>query len=770
MNASNNEVIFDMNDDMTINLTETGSQLNIIATIDGEVGSVRFSYDSDDNYQTENIAPYALAGDSNGNYNAWTPALGDHNIVARAYAGSGASGNLLDSINLNFTVVSNESDPIFPTHTGSGAITKNGEPKKWHKQTLSIDGPAYSENSADANPFLDFRLNVTFSNGETSYTVPGYFAADGRAGESSSDSGSVWRVHFTPDLEGLWTYECNFEFGNNIAVSNETGLPVDPIDGLSGNFNIEPNDKTGRDHRAQGRLNVVGERYLQFQESGQYFLKGGSDAPENLLAYEDFDNTPNHGNRRKSYSPHEVDYHAGDPSWQDGKGTELIGAINYLYSKGVNAISFLTMNIQGDDQNVFPYVEDTDFTRFDCSKLDQWEVIFTHADSLGFYLHFKTQETENDQLLDGGELGIQRKLYYRELIARFGHHLALNWNMGEENTQTDNQRKDMAAYFAENDPYGHHVVIHTYPNQTDKVYNELLGDQSLYSGISIQTNWSNVYSETSKWVKASNESGKIWVVANDEQGGANLGVPPDPGYPGYEGSNPDFNDIRKEVLWGNLMAGGAGVEYYFGYQQPESDLSLQDFRSRDKSWEFVNHALTFFNSIEFWEMQPNNDLVSDGWCMANPGEQYLIYLKNGGQTNIEFTDDSIYNTYWFNPRTGVLSEAREIAGPGIQEIGPPPTDPEQDWAILVEKVRTSSVVKLENIDLKIFPNPSHGIYRITGDLEKYQLALSDGVGKKIKQVQGQTLDIRNLPDGMYILAVKELKTGKKTSVKLLKKY
>ena len=33
-------------------------------------------------------------------------------------------------------------------------------------------------------------------------------------------------------------------------------------------------------------------------------------------------------------------------------------------------------------------------------------------------------------------LGPERKLYCRELIARFGHNLALNWNLGEENTQS----------------------------------------------------------------------------------------------------------------------------------------------------------------------------------------------------------------------------------------------------------------------------------------------------------------------------------------------
>jgi len=43
-----------------------------------------------------------------------------------------------------------------------------------------------------------------------------------------------------------------------------------------------------------------------------------------------------------------------DPTWQTGKGKGIIGALNYLADKGANAVSFLTMNIVGDDQNVFP--------------------------------------------------------------------------------------------------------------------------------------------------------------------------------------------------------------------------------------------------------------------------------------------------------------------------------------------------------------------------------------------------------------------------------
>ena len=57
--------------------------------------------------------------------------------------------------------------------------------------------------------------------------------------------------------------------------------------------------------------NTSGKRYQRFAETGEYFLKVGADAPENLFAYEDFDATPNVGNRRKTWTPHLKDYNSG---------------------------------------------------------------------------------------------------------------------------------------------------------------------------------------------------------------------------------------------------------------------------------------------------------------------------------------------------------------------------------------------------------------------------------------------------------------------------
>jgi hypothetical protein len=267
-------------------------------------------------------------------------------------------------------------------------------------------------------------------------------------------------------------------------------------------------------------------------------------SPENFLAYEGFDNTPNIGNRRKSWGPHIKHYVEGtDPIWKINKGKGIIGAINYLSSQGMNAFSFLTMNVQGDDENVFPYISPSNRYRFDVSKLAQWEIVFEHADKIGMMLHFKTFEQENDQLLDGGDLGPQRKLYYRELIARFSHHLALMWNLGEEISNTVPQIIAISNYVKAVDPYDHTVVAHTIPSGT--FYSELAGTVS-FSGIEIQALPTNVYTNTLTWLQVSENANHKWIVSNDEQGNARTGVLPDL-------VDPTHDSIRQDSLWGNIM-------------------------------------------------------------------------------------------------------------------------------------------------------------------------------------------------------------------------
>lgn len=591
---------------------------------------------------------------------------------------------------------------------GSGDVIISGELKQWHKVTLTLDGPFATEADTSPNPFTDMRMTVTFTHesGSPKYEVPAYFAANGKAGESSSTEGVKWRAHISPDKKGKWHYKVSFLKGKMVAVTDVPWMKkMSPFDGVEGEFEVGETDKAGRDFRSKGRLEYVGKHHLQFIGTGEYFYKAGTDAPETLLGYEDFDNTiAMKGNvPLKKYITHIQDYNVGDPTWKAGKGKGLLGAVNYLAEKGINSISFLTYNAGGDGDNVWPFTSRNEKFHYDCSKLDQWQVVFDHAQSKGMYLHFKTQETENDdsisESLDGGDIGPERLLYYRELIARYGYLLALNWNLGEENTQSVEAHKGMADFFYKNDPYRHNVVIHSYPNQQDKVYTPLLGKGVELTGASLQNGWNSVFKQTLKWVSASAEAGKPWVVANDEQGSASKGVPPDPSYNGFDASKVGYSidDVRKQTLWGNIMAGGAGVEYYFGYQLPENDLVCEDFRSRDRSWDFCKVAIDFLanNKIPFHEMKNRNDLVGNmnmnknKYCLAKTGEIYLVYLAYAPNTTLDLKGESgDFTIEWFNPVTGgklKKGRVKRVKGGQVVSLGNAPSKVDQDWVVIVRK-------------------------------------------------------------------------------------
>lgn len=581
---------------------------------------------------------------------------------------------------------------LFATTTGVADeqhASVTGELKQWHKVTLTLTGPEASE-AGDPNPFLDYRLQVTFehpASGAT-YEVPGYFAADGDAGNTSATAGDKWRAHLAPDQKGEWTYRVSFRKGSKVAISDdaEAGAPIGGLDGLTGSFVIAESDKTGRDFRAKGRLDYVDKHHLRFAGSGEYFLKAGADAPENFLAYREFDGdfkTDRHKDKLvKDWAPHVQDWRPGDPTWQGDKGKGILGVVNYLADQGMNVFSFITLNIDGDDRNVFPYTSYDVRNRIDCSRMDQWETVFSHGTNRGMYLHFKTQEAENVNLLDNGELGPQRKLYYRELIARFAHNLALNWNLGEEvglgHKVSTEKKKAWGEYFETHDPYHHHIVIHN-GNQ----HYDLLGPDSALTGFSLQTNspdFRNVHNRTRDYLRRSVEAGKAWVVACDEPGDASHSLITD-------AEDPDHNDARINALWGNLMAGGAGVEWYFGYKHPHSDLTCQDQRARENMWLQSKIALDFFadNKIPFWDMHNANRLLSTkrGYCLTKPGEVYLAFLKQGESATLDLSDaKGVFEIHWFNPRTGgelVLGSNQSAQAGGEVFLGIPPIDPGRDW-------------------------------------------------------------------------------------------
>ena len=588
-------------------------------------------------------------------------------------------------------------------NVGQSSITKI---EQWHTYTLSFEGPATSEYSTE-NPFLQYLLLVEFEHKETTEVIRGFYAADGNAAETSADSGSVWQVRFNPEHTGEWSYKATLFKGDSIAISQEIESAEEiKLQNSTGTFEVIPSQKTSSDFRASGKI-IADSGYFKFEASGDYFLKVGADSPENFLAFEDFDNTYRMEILNKDgeaqttgeihrYEPHIQDWNLGDPTWQDGKGKGIIGAINYISSKGMNAVYFLTLNIKGDGKDVWMYRSPDDFTRFDVSKLSQWEILFQHMQSKGIMMHVVLQETENETMLDGGDMGPDRKLYFHELIARFGHHNALVWNLGEENgpapwvptgAQTDAQRKAAARFIKNNDPYNHPVVIHTLPDEDLRapVLDDLLGFPYL-DGISLQHHERESAAEVVLSLKEkSKKAGHEWLVTMDEIGMWHTGAKAD-------SADPNHPTLTHLVLWGTLLSGSAGVEWYFGANSPQNDLTTEDWRQRDQLWEITNHAKVFFDEyLPYWEMEANHGLISKAksFCLTKPDEIYAAYIPEYSNSTIDLSAAyDNFNVYWYDPLNGgalKTGSIKQIVGGSEQDLGLPPSNTGKDWVVLILK-------------------------------------------------------------------------------------
>lgn len=581
-------------------------------------------------------------------------------------------------------------------------VSITGDLKKWHPLSLDVAGPAVDEADEDPNPFLDYRLQVHFLGPDgQSYDVPGYFAGDGQGG----GAGNVWRARFSPDGVGTWRYCVSFRAGENVAVEPEAGagLPLPP-DGAAGQFVVAERDPEAPGFLKWGRLEYVGEHYRKFRD-GPYWIKGGTNSPENFLGYAGFDNTYDQGGINvdflHAYAPHVGDWREGDPNFQsadrdyDGRG--IIGALNYLSEQHVNSVYFLPMNLGGDGQETYPFIspDGTPFanTHYDISKLHQWAAVLEHAQRGGISIQVVLNETEeaNRHWLDGGALGPERRLFYREMVARFGHLLAVKWNISEENVFTPDEVSAFADAIRALDWAGHPIAVHN-PYGWFGQHQVLLGDDRL-PAMATHYDGDQAGALVEQWRRLSTNAGRPWIIDMDENGPAGVGLGPD-----------NAGQLRKTILYDVYFSGG-NLEWYAGYYELPvgGDVNLEDFRTREAMWRYTWHARRFMEeNLPFWVMEPADELLSSeaeayggGEVFAYGDEIYAVYLPAANPSGVlRVAEGRAYWLRWYDPRAGEFAgEAVSVtAAAGGLTLGAPPDNPDGDWVVLVTATLEPGVV------------------------------------------------------------------------------
>ena len=117
------------------------------------------------------------------------------------------------------------------------------------------------------------------------------------------------------------------------------------------------------------------------------------------------------------------------------------------------------------------------------------------------------------------------------------------------------------------------------------------------------------------------------------------------------------------------------------------DPNVADTRPALETYDWLGRISRFFNERigNLDVMQPHNELVSGNaaaYCLADPGAEYAVYLKNGGAIRLDLAaaNGKAFAVEWYDPRTGKRRTAAEVKGGQTISLTPPERANE-DWAV-----------------------------------------------------------------------------------------
>jgi hypothetical protein len=132
----------------------------------------------------------------------------------------------------------------------------------------------------------------------------------------------------------------------------------------------------------------------------------------------------------------------------------------------------------------------------------------------------------------------------------------------------------------------------------------------------------------------------------------------------YSQAQPPEEVCRR--AWEVYMAGGFGA-YYYTY------TAWDVIRPADTppGYAYFKHLHDFFQGIGYWRMSPTEGLASKGYCLADPGQEYVVFLNAAKPFTLKLERLSApLRAEWYRPLSGERMDAGSL-NTGTAEMNPP---------------------------------------------------------------------------------------------------
>ena len=465
------------------------------------------------------------------------------------------------------------------------------------------------------------------------------------------DNNNSWKLRFVPNEVGMWS---------GITTSTDTNLHNKNI-----NFECISSEQQGFIKKD------IKNPYCIKYENGDYFLPIGdigSGFPMNQTSKQPTSNWKKYFDEmlNTTKTNHLFCYMITNPSW--------------------NKNGYCAWAFGGTP-------ESPDFNKYNIEQFQFYDEVINYAYSKGIVISLILLDwtTEPKDYPSNILTTTQKQAFYKYTIARLAHHKNIIWNLYWDISANQQFVKDEGNYIKSIDPYNHLLTSH----------------QKRDTGYSYATeNWSDIISLETLDELDGNDI-KNWRIYNKPV------IISEDRYSWYRWpDNPPY--FFRRLLWTSILSGGSSTwgetegaytttADYELYSDPDCNR-----HGGKRDFKYI-HKFFKENNIQFWNMQPHDELVSSGnKCLAKLGNKYIIYLSNpdsggiytkdygcGGSDHNSINSNKIVvphviinlssvsinttlNVEWYNPRTGIYQGQTTTQG-GVQKIFISPST--EDWVL-----------------------------------------------------------------------------------------
>lgn len=487
------------------------------------------------------------------------------------------------------------------------------------------------------DPYKNVTLNVTYTRPNGSQIkFWGFY-----------DGGTTWKIRFMPDQVGTWKYSATFTDGQR---------------GISGTFKSVPSTIPGMLSKDE-----MNPRWFGYK-GGKHELIRSFHCGYKFFSYSwDDPNNASDGNKRKVF-------------------------LDWIQQQGYNTLSignhFMGTSRTGETQKLWP-LNAAEYRKVETIMNDlagRRMLIYPFGGFFRKGANYPTNPADQAR-------------YIKYALARFGAYWNIFWNVGgpEINLKSylsSTEVKRLGNEISNSDVYDHPLGVH------NKDGNDPYRKESWVSYVTLQGEYTRLSDLSSYLLK--NHTGSMPVYAHETLWPGNTLQP---------FAKASSSTIRKHAWVHNMSAvalnfgdqKGTNSSGFSGSMEPADAIQsrhdvvkkvwdffetipfyrmnpCQDLVTIQSRHDVVKKVWDFFGTIIFSRMKPRQDLVTNktGYCLAEVGKQYLVYLPSKGSVNVSVASDTTYKVTWINAQNPTAQRSAGTTSNGQGLTSPNEGD---DWVL-----------------------------------------------------------------------------------------